>query len=546
MNRFHSGLLFTIICLVSLALRIYQLGIVPPSPDWDEAALGYNAYSVATTGKDEYGTSYPLVLRSFDDYKPPLYMYLTIPSIAVFGLTVWAVRLPSVILGVLGVAGCYFLVRELVRLNEFKNRELNLYLPPASSLLLAISPWHIQFSRIAFEANTGLTLNIWMLYFCFAGLKRPKFFIPAAVISGLSLYAYHSERIFVPLMLLLLILLFFRQFYSHLKYVLISFVIGLFITMPLLAVLSDSANWTRLKGTSSLSDQTALLARSVSKLEHDGDTGNPWGIFLDNRRIVYAKTFLSGYLSHFSLKWLFFTGDNPRHHAPDMGLLYLWEMPFLFYGLYLLAGYKSRLTWFIFGWILISPVAAAPTTGLPHAIRTLVILPVPQIITAIGLIAFMLKIKTVYRKNFRFLIYILTGIILINIYYFLHMYFVHLNREYSEFWQYGYRQAVEYTEANNGSYRKIVVSTKLEQPYIFFLFYTRYDPVQYLKQGGTVSGGFEEGRNRFGKYEFRPINWNRELKDGSVLYVGTPGEIPADSGYVINYLNDKPAIVITR
>src|SRR5476651_2143259 len=104
------------ILLLAALLRFWQLGSVPASPDWDEAALGYNAYSILKTGRDEYGTWFPVSLRSFDDYKPPLYVYLTIPSVAIFGLNVWSTRLPAVIAGLLAVAGTYFLMNELIAL----------------------------------------------------------------------------------------------------------------------------------------------------------------------------------------------------------------------------------------------------------------------------------------------------------------------------------------------------------------------------------------------------------------------------------------------
>jgi 4-amino-4-deoxy-L-arabinose transferase-like glycosyltransferase len=139
------------IVLVAIVLRFYQLGHIPPSPDWDEVALGYDAYSIIHTGRDEFGKFLPVVLRSFDDYKPALYAYLTIPTVYLFGLTVWAVRIPSAIFGVISVIATFYLVKEL-----FKRNDLAL----VSSFLLAISPWSIQFSRVAFEANVGDSLKI--------------------------------------------------------------------------------------------------------------------------------------------------------------------------------------------------------------------------------------------------------------------------------------------------------------------------------------------------------------------------------------------------
>src|SRR3989338_344065 len=83
------------VILLAAVLRFYQLGQNPPSLDWDETAHGYNAYSILKTGRDEYGYKFPLYFRSFDDYKPPIYTYLVVPAVAIFGLNDFAVRFPS-------------------------------------------------------------------------------------------------------------------------------------------------------------------------------------------------------------------------------------------------------------------------------------------------------------------------------------------------------------------------------------------------------------------------------------------------------------------
>lgn len=160
MNRKIVWILLIGIIVLAATLRLWQLGQVPPSPDWDEVALGYDAYSLIHTGKDEFGKFLPVVLRSFDDYKPALYAYLTIPSILVFGLSVFAVRLPSAIFGILTVLAVFYLVSELFENYKYKNQ-----LSLISSFLLAISPWSIQFSRVGFESNVGTALNIFMALF---------------------------------------------------------------------------------------------------------------------------------------------------------------------------------------------------------------------------------------------------------------------------------------------------------------------------------------------------------------------------------------------
>ena len=521
-----------VIIAITAGLRLYKLGDVPVSPDWDETALGYNAYSILKTGRDEYGTFLPLTIRSFDDYKPPLYVYLTVPSVALFGLSVWSTRLPSALMGILAVLGTYFLVKQLV-----KDKGTIALL---SSFLLAISPWHIQFSRVAFESNTGVTMNIWAAAAFLAGLKKRIFLPISAVLFGIGMYAYHSERVFLPLLLLLLAVTCRKKLFvkENKTAIVASLVIGFIFAIPLFSILFGSNGLLRLKATSSFTDQTNLLARNIVQLERDQKNRDFLGLILDNRRIVYAKTVVSGYLSHFNLKWLFLTSDNPRHHAPDMGLLYFWELPFLLYGIFKVWKQGGVMRTVLIGWLLIAPIPAAPTTGLPHAVRTLVFLPVFQIITAIGLVHAVSGVR--YRMNLGAALYSI--FILFNFLYYLNMYFVHQNPENSEYWQYGYKDTVALTEKLKDRYDKVVVSTRLDQSYMFFLFYTKYDPAAYLAHGGTKSGSFEEVRNSFDKYEFRRIDWSRERRDGSILYVGDLQDMPHGNVGNITFLNGKPAI----
>src|SRR3972149_5636088 len=159
-------LLFLILLLASF-LRFWRLGSYP-ALNADEAAIGYNAYSLIETGKDEHGNAWPIHFQSFNDYKPGFYFYLVLPFVKVLGLNEWAVRIPGAALGVGTVLLLYLLVKEL-----FKNEKLAL----ASSLFLAISPWHIHFSRGAWEVNVAtffITLGILLFL---KALAKPKYYL---------------------------------------------------------------------------------------------------------------------------------------------------------------------------------------------------------------------------------------------------------------------------------------------------------------------------------------------------------------------------------
>lgn len=553
------AILFLILFLAGF-LRFWQLGQVPPSPDWDEAALGYNAYSIMTTGKDEYGARLPLILRSFDDYKPAVYAYLAMLPIKIFGLNVFAVRFPSALLGTLTVLLVYYLVNELF-INELKPKNKpvnsltrNKLIALSASFLLAISPWHLQFSRIAFESNVGTFFNILVVLLFLKGLRQPRLLLAAAFLAGLNIYVYQAEKVFTPLLVVILFLVFRKEILNvGRKYLFLAIGVGLLLILPFFYLsLTTPAVFLRAKGTSFAADQTSFLAQTAQRLQRDYEKNDFLGLILDNRRINYLLTFANGYFSHFDLNWLFLTGDEGRHHAPGMGLLYLWELPFLLWGIYSLLFGKlpAKAKLLIFGWILIAPVASAFSSGAPHAVRTLRALPMPQILIALGLLEFWnytQKQKKLVSYGLRIAGWLF---FIFNLAYYLNQYFVQQNYFNSSFWQYGYRQAIEEVQKIEPRYQQIIVSNQphLDQSYIFFLFYLKYPPADYQKLGGTISGGFAETHKGFGKYTFRPIRWDEEEKKSSILYVGRPGDFPAGAKVIklINFLDGQPAIKLVE
>src|SRR4029079_11354687 len=94
MRKIHA-IIFAIVFLGGI-LRFYNLSINPPSLTWDEAAWGYNAYSIGIDGKDEFGKFLPLqYIESFGDFKPPVYAYLAVLPVKLFGLNEFSTRFPS-------------------------------------------------------------------------------------------------------------------------------------------------------------------------------------------------------------------------------------------------------------------------------------------------------------------------------------------------------------------------------------------------------------------------------------------------------------------
>ncbi len=537
----------TFIVVIASVLRLWQLGKVPLSPDWDEVALGYNSYSILQTGRDEYGKFLPIILRSFDDYKPALYVYLAMPSISVLGLNVAAVRLPSAIFGILTVVATFFLVKEL-----FKRDSLALL----SAFLLAISPWHIQFSRIAFESNVGVALNVFGILFFLKSFNKQWFLFLSAVMFGLGLHVYQSEKVFIPLLLIVLTIIYRKQFFSiKKKYIFTSSLILIIISIPLIYInLTNKDALSRARDVSIFSN-TSIIEMNAKRIARDKENNDLLGLIFDNRRVEFVKNTVRGYLSHFDFNWLFITGDIARHHAPSMGMLYLIELPFLLVGIYSLifGSFNRKVKACIILWFLIAPIPASVTNDIPNAVRTLNFLPTFQIFTAIGILTAIKKVSSIKYQvlsiRVKYVLFIFVFLLFIsNILYYFNQYFVQQNYFHAKYWQYGYENIVNHVANVQKDYSKIIVSNTatMDQSYIFFLFYLKYDPIRYLKEGGTASGKFE-GKNRFSNFEFRKFDYSLE-NEKNILLIGSSFDFQEEYKTIhrINYPDSGLAIKIVE
>ena len=184
-------------------LRVWALDQSPPSLDPDEVSIGYNAWSLARTGRDEYGHTLPLTFRAFGEYKRPAYIYAAVPGLALLGPTPHAVRLPAAVFGALSVPLLYGVAVLLLR-----SWRAGL----CGALLLAVSPWHLQFTRAAREASL-LVLAILLLAYALlkAWHARPTerfrggpWYLCAGLAFLLALYDYPGALVFAPLFVVVL------------------------------------------------------------------------------------------------------------------------------------------------------------------------------------------------------------------------------------------------------------------------------------------------------------------------------------------------------
>jgi len=551
------GLALGMIFLVAIFFRFYHFPTNPPSLNWDEVGFGYNAYSILKTGKDEFGTRFPLYFRALDDYKLPVYAYLTVGSIAIFGYNDFAVRFSSAFLGTLTVLTLYFLVRGL--LTEINSKEAQIrnlpistsreLIPLFSSLFLAILPWHIQYSRMAAEANVGLFFSVLGVTLFLYGVRNKHILLWFSVIAFfLSIYSYVALHVFTPVLGLTLLILYRKEILKIPK----KHLLGLCLMTAIFSSfflynLVNSKGHIRVKGTSVFGTQQAvdIFKHKEREMFYDATLkiNLTRRLFHDNTLFTSADIILRGYLTHFSPTFLFFDYDEKQHQTPFVGLLYIWMLPLIPIGLYyLFRNFAKREAFFVLAWLLIAPIPASITWDIPQAMRVYGMVIPLVIVISLGVQQSLESIKR--NAIARMLgIGLLCFFILLSMYYYFHQYMIHLPVERSQGWVYGRKEMTEYLEQNKSKYDRIVVSSRLEWPYIFMLYYSKYDPKKYLAQGGTVSGGWAEEGNKYDIYEFHKFS-NEDLRSPRTLFVGKPEEFGVAPSHIIYFLDGTPAIYI--
>ena len=454
---------FACIVLLAAFLRLYALAMVPPAPSLDEVSIGYNAFSILTTGKDEYGYRLPLLLRAYDDYRPALYVYLVIPFVKLIGLDPLSVRFPSVILSLVSVYLLYCIGKLL---SKFSTRLL--YLGEVSALTLAISPWHIYISRLGHESNLGFTLTIAGVYalLLFILEKKPWQLVWAAVWLGLSLHGYQSQKLIVPVLLATTVLLYWKECIKEWKKLLIAGVVFLIITIPAVYVTLTGSGLSRLKGTSAFSQDAPIFSQAFNNFQIAKKDNDAMGMIINNRKVVIARVFFSNYVSHFSPTWLFMGSNREAHKVPYLGLLYPWEAIGIIVGLvYMLifSGINIRVLLLILVWGLSGPLPAAITTQAPHAMRAYTLLPVLSLIGGIGVLEvwYLLK-KPLAWGRWIIALFILSWSLL----QFWNGYFIVFPITQSDSFQYAMKDTMSFVIKANPSYKKIILKTKRDNVYV--------------------------------------------------------------------------------
>jgi 4-amino-4-deoxy-L-arabinose transferase-like glycosyltransferase len=489
------------IVLLAAGLRVYGLRDLPAGLYCDEAALGYNAYSLWKTGRDENGARFPLFVWSFGvSYKNPAFIYSAILPVALLGLDEASVRLTSAAYGVGTVAAVFFLCRALFSPG----------VGLLAALTLAICPWHLHFSRIAFELITFpfvFTIGATLLVRYTQGRRT----LPAAFFFfGLCPYAYAISNLFVPLFLAGFGLLFADRLLRGWRQTLLAIAVLLLTVAPLIHFNLENR------------PRAAQYFQNTTYLEPDMPPRQALEIFVANYRAFFSERFL------------FQSGDPiVRHAVRGHGELYPSFLSMLLLGAVVALLRRDRASKLILWWLAIYPVGASLMTEIPSATRAFIGVVPFCILTALGAGSVLRAIAWIVRYRPAVLVLqaaaLAGGVYVLapEVWRYMGLYF----REYAQYsaptydgFQYGYRDTIAFMEPERDKYAKLMMTaTEVNQPQVFAMFYRPADPAEYQR---TFDVGYEI---------LDPAEFARYSLERPILYALRPSELRYFTDYTVKH-----------
>lgn len=486
--------LFPLVLVVILGffLRVYNINNLPATLNPDEAALGYSAFSLLKTGADEHGVLFPLALESFGDWKLPVYSYLDTIPLAIFGVSKFAVRLPSILAGTLAVILIYFVAFKI-----FKNKGIALL----SSLFLAINPWSIFFSRGAYEVNVATTIFLggFLSLLFFFSKKKDYLLVVSFLLFGITMFTQHNYIVFSPLFVLTILTVLRGKYTLNKGFI---FSLMFFILIIVSAIFSLSQGGGQKTSNLNIFNDKNVIYNRADRLR--GDSSNGIKVFeklLYNKYSAGMYQLTINYLNAYSPNVLFDKGgERLTHNIGDIGYFYVFDAALFLLGLgFLLFKREKDALLFLLLWLILAPIPSAITTEHTGT-RLFTMVPPMIMVISFGFYSLINVLKSRILQNITLLA--LSFFVLLGFLYFINYYFVHFNTQRIRFWRYGYEDAG--VVAQNYKDYKVVMRGPENFPYIYFLLYEQYDPGQFVKEVEyypTTGEGFRYVK-RFGRFEF--------------------------------------------
>ena len=189
----------TVLLLIVSAAMLYgrRLDYAPPHLEVDEVLIALDAHSMASTGHDVRGESFPLYFPvGATSWYQPAIIYLTALVLKFVPLSESAIRAPTVGLAVLDIVLIYFVARQLLASELFG---------VVAAVLLALTPAHYIPERSGMD-------YLYPVPFILVWLCCPRYGTASVAalaadsgrsILGIGFYSYIASIVTMPLYVLL-------------------------------------------------------------------------------------------------------------------------------------------------------------------------------------------------------------------------------------------------------------------------------------------------------------------------------------------------------
>ena len=459
-------LVLVAILILATALRFWNLGKVPASTTNDEAAIIYNAYSIAKTGKDIAGIFLPTSIN-LDNSFSPVYMYIAAPFVGLLGISLSSGRLPFAIMGVLGIYIMYLFVKALTKRES---------VALASAFIVAVSPWHLALTRMANDAPTALFFSLIGLYI-FTSQVRSKRLLWSLPFFFLAFYSYHATKVYLIGQFVILLLAFRKELLNSKKLAII-FITSMVTMLLIFLLFSQKMGITR--QSVFIWNHPENAARFVD-FERNNNSAPYWMMpIFNNKPLYYLRIIRENFLESFSMNYLFLYGEtggiSDIFSVHFRGSFYIIELLFLIFGIVALIRKPTERTGFIIGSLLISTLPSTFTEDKAIVTRNIMMLPFFAIIMGYGVDSCIEFVKACRRPIGIAIISIGASWYLFLILGFLYQYHYRFSIYGAEAWFRSHRDLSEYILANSSAYQNIWVA---KTGYMFLLqygIYGRIDP----------------------------------------------------------------------
>ena len=184
-RRFKLGLIVAI-TLVAALFRLYKIDILPPGETYDPAFYGLDALAILR-GETPifFETNYG---------REPMFSYLVAACVALLGVGSQAIHVASAIVGIATVPAVYLVAEEVFSQDR---GWLGRFGGLTAALALALSHWHLHWSRYGVRAILTPLFAAVTIYFLWRGVRTQRWgaFAGCGFFLGLGLYTYQATRL---------------------------------------------------------------------------------------------------------------------------------------------------------------------------------------------------------------------------------------------------------------------------------------------------------------------------------------------------------------